>query len=165
MEKNQEMIARLIDGELSDHERSDFLTFLDHGGSEDWRSLALGFVERQMITEALWKMEGKTAKVVSLPEKKRNGVGGWMSCAAMLIFGLFVGIVGPDLSGKKSGEVVSGDSQKILSSEEDLRELVPLVHTANTSGHSSMRLGYISADFRDGSQLIVPVNYILDQDR
>ena len=51
-ERHLNMI-RLIDGEMAEDERRLFLQELDRESPESWRDLALGFVENQMITEAL----------------------------------------------------------------------------------------------------------------
>ncbi len=164
MNHHSETITRLIDGELSDLERSHFLTSLDEEVSEDWRTLALGLLERQLITDALRKMKEQENSALTIQSKTKASVfHNWVARAALVIFGLMLGFAGPRLIGEKSPQIVAEDPP--ASTPNDQIPEPELVTLEEPESAPQIRGGYITANFRDGSQLIVPVSHIAEQSR
>lgn len=162
MKTDQEMIARLIDGELSARERSEFLKSLDDKESVAWRSLALGFVERQVLTDALRTREAKSGKVIAFQaeDEKKPRKREWRFTGAALLalgLGLGLGALGPKLfDGVEPTPALAHDPLV----EEGMQGMGDEVVSAPL-----MKRGYISADFKDGSKLIVPISHAITQNR
>lgn len=106
-------IELLVDDELSFEDRREFLNQLDTDYPEQWRTLALAFVEKQVLAEAFRKQE---KKVVPMPLRH---VKRWAAVACVAALGFFVGMK------------VDQSNQKVATSPE-----VPSHHVATTKGAS-----------------------------
>jgi len=111
---NEIMLQRCVDGELTDHERSELLSQLDQQGSmENWKTLALSFVEHQVFANVFAEDAGSNelksfqlARPAStdfsepmVPAVKNSHwlhrpVRPWFSIAASLMVGMLVGVGG-----------------------------------------------------------------------
>ena len=93
------MIQKLVDGELSHDARSQWMSGLSDG-SETWRELALAFVEKQVIGEALEGIAEEVPKTFVAPKKQIEETGSqrrartliWLvGLTACLLAGVFIG--------------------------------------------------------------------------
>lgn len=165
MNEIQKTVARLVDGELTAKERAQFLSSLDEKDSKAWRNLALGLLERQMVTDALRKIEdAEYAEVVpsGIEKTKRFSAKALLSYAALMALGLGLGI---SVANFPQDESSSGISQLPDSNRPSVTQSSPLSKVAKQEADPELseslpRGGYISANLRDGSQLIVPVSYV-----
>ncbi len=99
-ERNDElMLQKCVDGELSPAERAAFLRKLEERRSLDqWRTLALSFVENQILEKA-FDLPPRTQDIPKVLPAKSPAVGRrqiqpWMSVAASLMVGAIVGVGG-----------------------------------------------------------------------
>jgi hypothetical protein len=104
MSMNELHLQKLVDGELTDEQRAQLLSQLQSAESvENWRTLALSFVENQVLSQALAHLESPPMaqpvrempahSPVKTPFWKRR-VHPWMSVAASLLLGVSMGIGG-----------------------------------------------------------------------
>ena len=93
------MIQKLVDGELSHNDRSQWMSGLTDG-SETWRELALAFVEKQVIGEALEGITTEVPKAFVAPKNQIEETGSqrrartliWLvGLTACLLAGVFIG--------------------------------------------------------------------------
>ena len=93
------MIQKLVDGELSHDARSQWMSGLSDG-SETWRELALAFVEKQVIGEALEGIAEEVPKAFVAPKNQIEETGSqrrartliWLvGLTACLLAGVFIG--------------------------------------------------------------------------
>ena len=93
------MIQKLVDGELSHDARSQWMSGLSDG-SETWRELALAFVEKQVIGEALEGIAEEVPKTFVAPKKQIEETSSqrrartliWLvGLTACLLAGVFIG--------------------------------------------------------------------------
>ena len=93
------MIQKLVDGELSHNDRSQWMSGLTDG-SETWRELALAFVEKQVIGEALEGIAEEVPKAFVAPKNQIEETGSqrrartliWLvGLTACLLAGVFIG--------------------------------------------------------------------------
>ena len=93
------MIQKLVDGELSHDARSQWMSGLSDG-SETWRELALAFVEKQVIDEALEGITAEVPKAFVAPKNQIEETGSqrrartliWLvGLTACLLAGVFIG--------------------------------------------------------------------------
>ena len=85
-------IQRLIDGRLTEQERTEFLQNLDQERPDQWRTIALGFIEEQLFQKALGNESAPPAEI--FPERlfafsPKN----ILAIAAVLVLGLTLGIL------------------------------------------------------------------------
>ena len=161
MNSHSETITRLIENELSDLERSQVLASLDQEEPEQWRTLALGLLERQLITDALKQLAGQAQEKAT----KSSSFLTWAARAALVILGLTLGFTAPRLIGEKNLEVThQAKPEHPLKGGVQEPETAPLMHNEEEAP-APIRGGYITANFQDGSQLIVPVSHIAVQAR
>jgi len=106
-------LQRCVDGELTDHERSELLTRLHQQGSaESWKNLALSFMEHQVFSKVFaedagddelksFQLARPAPSVSEVPRQSRTAphwmhrqVRPWFSIAASLLVGMIVGVGG-----------------------------------------------------------------------
>jgi len=97
--QNELTLQKCVDGELSPAERVALLNRLDASGSLDqWRTLALSFVENQVLAKAFQEeLTPPTALPLTGAKKTsvwRRQVRPWASAAASLLVGALVGVGG-----------------------------------------------------------------------
>lgn len=168
MNHNCEKMTRLIDGELTDLERSHFLTSLDEEGSEHWRTLALGLLERQLMTDALKKLKtqtGEVARPTSQNKTKKPWFGDWVAQAALLVAGLVLGFSGPRLFGEKRLETAEVDAPEMFTGDGNSEPVGSLSLREEERVRAPIRGGYITANFGNGNQLIVPISHVMAQNQ
>jgi hypothetical protein len=92
-------IQRLIDGRLTDQERTGFLRHLDQEQPEQWRNLALGFIEEQLFQKALGQ-KSEQLDLVAPPrptarssKNKPSLLSRTLPIAAVIALGLTLGTV------------------------------------------------------------------------
>jgi len=106
-------LQRCVDGELTDHERSELLTRLHQQGStESWKNLALSFIEHQVFSKVFSEDAGAdelksfqlarpaspmietSRQTYAAPHWMHRQVRPWFSIAASLLVGMIVGVGG-----------------------------------------------------------------------
>ncbi|MEM7013656.1 MAG: hypothetical protein AAF585_19465 [Verrucomicrobiota bacterium] len=80
----------LVDGQLSGDEREELFTELDQQESEEWRSLALAYVEAQTLREAFAKLEPAPMQSPA-PKKAQNPAIHVYAAAAAIAFAFLAG--------------------------------------------------------------------------
>jgi hypothetical protein len=180
MNETHQNIIRLVDGEMTPAERQAFLQNLDQNSPESWRDLALGFVENQMITEALRAHEEvPIAEPISI---KRSPVWSpsWLGAtAAALLLGLIVGAIsmGPENSNSSDPITRTEDPPTTTAdpSPVDRRQtyltggiqpLEDLNSSLRDQGYQPrMTRGYLEAQLKDGRSVIVPISQMAFDDK
>ena len=143
------VIERLVQGELSDRQRSELVQAVEHW-QDGWRDIARAFIEHQVIQQAFsangsdtshrWQTAVDTAPPVKKPEmlkskKKKSGFNPWAMAACILVSlvgGLLIGsnlassLIGPG-SGNGSGTIVNAPHTDPQSDEDD--SIVPVSQT------------------------------------
>ena len=182
-----ESIQRLIDGELDDTKQIALFQALDEETPGHWRDLALGFVEAQMICEAL-PSACAVEHSKGTPFLRRM----W-SIAATLVLGLGLGLLvapGPDTDTQlvdqpptssssvprygmlnvgfgdsdlrtpildgSAGQVNAG--RALFAANEPMRRISEAYSEQGL--HSTQSTTYLTADLDDGTQLVIPINYL-----
>ncbi|WP_437224570.1 hypothetical protein SH661x_003687 [Planctomicrobium sp. SH661] len=105
------MLQRCVDGELSDHERTELLKRLhEQGSAENWKTLALTFVEHQVFSR-VFADDAASGEMLSFQLARpvtpgqeivpatnvpwlHRRVRPWFSVAASLLVGMMVGVAG-----------------------------------------------------------------------
>jgi hypothetical protein len=130
-----EIIEKIVSGELTDQERTEQLHHFDSKEPECWRSLALGFVEKQIVRETFAE-----ATEITSPSKKSPL---WLmtaASAAMLMIGMALGLwLRPDPS---AGSLVEAPTS-----------LQPAEPTLEP------RTSYIVAHLENGDQIVLPIRH------
>ena len=165
-------MSRLLDGEMTETERRFFLQNIDKNHPEKWRELALGFVENQIVIEALRsRRQNKQSKSPS-SRKTASWNFAWMGgVAAALILGLFLGTlqIGQDTHSQTSQIITptqKGPSTSIAANRNialagGVQPLERLNSVLKKQGYDpQMTRGYIEAEMADGRQLIVPISQL-----
>lgn len=179
-------IQLLIDGELSDSDRQKLLRYIDEVAPENWRHLALGFVERQILSSMLKKRQATTSKVIPFVK--------WGRLAAVLALGFGLGflvtqggkspsesaplaenrVLKPsDYDKTSAGATPSNDIKiPIVEIDQNPESLRRILHDANRpvrkaqqelidSGmNPEIHTAFISTQLENGNQLVVPINYL-----
>lgn len=89
MNEIENQIQILIDGELSDKERSELLNTIDREKPSYWRNIALGYIESQLIRESIAELAEDR---IHSPLPSRNLAKPLLAIAATLIVGIFLGV-------------------------------------------------------------------------
>lgn len=165
---SNEMIARLLDGKLSDQERKNFLAQLDQGDGRGWRSLALGFLEQQILTKALEKWQEHNVTEMFPARKRSAGPLRWFGGVAVaLALGLFLGKLSTGSANEDRSKVTATQPAESPKGKSDLvldqvsHSMDQLKGSLDAIGYDSeIKGGYLEASLSDGRQLIVPISHV-----
>ena len=153
-------IQAMVDGELSSRARKEFLLELEKSYPEHWRTLALGFAERQLLRDAL---------IDRLNEKKGPIVfPAFLRFAAILAVGAFLGVffIQQQLP-PAPAETAFAQPVHQVSPEEGVVEIaqsrIDRISDAVTEHgfHPVIERTLIEADLGEGRRLIIPLNRLL----
>lgn len=151
------LLQRCVDGELTDHERADLLSKLHAQGSiENWKSLALSFVEHQVFSK-VFADDSDSGKIVSFqlakpapPRLKGDSaapvpwwhrrVRPWVSIAASLLVGMLAGLGGHFMLEMEEGAPADIAMTKAPEFQQ-LANLTPPAGTAIAASHPSTTSG------------------------
>lgn len=122
MTENPElMLQRCVDGELSAAQRAQFLNEIERRG--DWRKLALGFVENQVLAESF--RDGPAPVPAARRRSWRRAPGPLTSVAAALCIGILSGFLAHawnrSLRGPGAGPMVAQSSAPTDQSDREPR--------------------------------------------
>ncbi len=136
------MIQKLVDGELSHDARSQWMSGLSDG-SETWRELALAFVEKQVIGEALEGIAEEVPKTFVAPKKQIEETGSqrrartliWLvGLTACLLAGVFIGA---EFAAQNSDSVAVKQDINSQPLKQDLQEHDAAIGLADALSRSS----------------------------
>jgi hypothetical protein len=163
MTMNEEMeckIQALIDGELSAPARKDLLLDLEKHYPEHWRTLALGFVEAQLLGEALIARQNSHTFRAFFPNILR--------IAAILAVGAFLGVLfSQQLQPPPSLDSVAVQPTTPLLPPEDVVEITQsridrISDAVSEHGFNPViERTLIEADLGEGRRLVIPLNRLL----
>ena len=159
-EELENKIQTLVDGELSSQARKEFLHELKNSYPEHWRTLALGFVEGQLLRDAF--MDGQNDK------KRATVFPAILRIAAILAVSAFLGVFfNQEHRPPAPTETVSAQPVTPVSPEEEVGEIaqsrIDRISDA-VSEHSFnpvIERTLIEADLGEGRRLIIPLNRLL----
>jgi hypothetical protein len=172
MNEQYEAMTRLLDGEMTAQERHVFLQDLDRNHPQGWRDLALGFVENQMITEALRSDQaGEIDHVFPLKKPSPWNIARVVKIAAVFLLGLFLGnMIWSGYPQSEPSRDIALNPEQVETSKASTRNIAlagnvqpieKLNATLKEQGYKpQMTHGYIEAQLADGRQLIVPISHL-----
>ena len=180
MNEKHQNIIRLVDGEMTHEERQAFLQILDQDSPESWTDLALGFVEGQMITEAL---RGHEEFTIAHPAPMIRS-SAWSPCwlgatAAALLLGLIVGAISMRPDNPVSVQPISRSDDPPTPTADrfpvdrrqtyltgGIQPLEELNSSLRNQGYRPrMTRGYLEAQLEDGRSVIVPISQMALDDK
>ena len=150
-------IQPLVDGELTFDARAKLLRIIDTEQPSAWRDVALAFVEREILAEAV-KLKMRSSRPVTAF---------WVAAAACLALGCFA--LGRGMrSDADSPPRIAQPASAIAAAEPEYypKPSPALLRSTNerlasTGYEASMLTRYVRADLEDGNQIVIPVSQLL----
>lgn len=159
-EELENKIQALVDGELSPPARKELLLDLENAYPEHWRTLALGFVEAQVLRDALIDRQSEQKAPVLFPS--------FIRIAAILTIGAFLGgFFTQQLRPPAPKEIASTLPATQPTAEEDVVEIAQSridrisEAVAEQGFNPVIERTLIQADLGEGRRLIIPLNRLL----
>lgn len=156
----EEQIQALVDGELDHKERKDLLENIGREAPQQWRTLALGFVENQMLREGLGGIHRAKANHSTFPA--------WLKIAAVMALGVFSGYflprqspppMTPEHTAESAEPSVELDTEVSQLAQSRIERISDAV--SEKGFNPVLETTLIQADLGDGRSLVIPLNRLL----